>query len=131
MQLRHHLFLQMSDSRAPDRIFRRQLELTFFSQTSERSIEDFEEEVGVLFVGAHWRRETDRLSPESAFAEKQSHFFASLHHLGAFFLGRFLRLSIFHQLDSEHETFSADVADDVVLLLKLVQASENLVANRQ
>ena len=71
------------------------------SQTSKRSIEDFEEEVGVLFVDAHRRRETDGLAPQSAFAEKQSHFFGRLHHLRAFFLRRLFRLSIFHQLDPE------------------------------
>ena len=70
-------------------------------QTAERVVEDFKEKVGVLFVDAHWGRKPDRLSPESAFAEKQSHFFAGFHDLRAFSLCRLLRLSIFHQLDPE------------------------------
>ena len=39
-------------------------------QTRKRPVEDFEEKIGVFFVDAHGRRETNRLPPESAFAEK-------------------------------------------------------------
>src|SRR5215467_8705368 len=73
----------------------------FILQTRERVVENFEEEVGVLLVDAHWRRETNCLSPEPAFAEKESHFFRGLHYLRTFFPGRLFRLSIFHQLDPE------------------------------
>ena len=57
-----------------------------------------------MFVNTHGRRETDGLTPKSAFAEKESHFSRGLEHLGAFLPGRFLRLAIFDQLDPEEQT---------------------------
>src|SRR6266404_1524496 len=98
-------------------------------QVRERSVEDFEEKIGVLFVDAHWWREPDRLTPKSAFAEKQAHFFAGLHDLRAFFLGRLLRLSIFHQLDPEQQSFAAHIADDVVFFSQLSESGENPVSD--
>ena len=59
-------------------------------QPIKRLIEDFEKEVGVLFVDAHRRRKSNGLSPQTAFAEEQAHFFTQLENLRAFFLGGFL-----------------------------------------
>ena len=49
--------------------------------------------------------------------------------LRAFGLGRFFRRAVFHQFDAEHQTFAADVADDVVFFLQLLEAGEDVVAD--
>jgi hypothetical protein len=58
------------------------------SQSLKRAIKHVDQKIGVVFFETHRRRETDCLSPKTAFAYKQAHLFAIFHDLRAFLTSR-------------------------------------------
>ena len=90
---------------------------SFCSQRPDRLVEDGEEEVGVGVGDVHWRGEADRLAPEAAFAEEEAELAGVFDGLRALFATGGFRRVVFHELDAEHETFAADVADEFVFRL--------------
>src|SRR5688572_15385035 len=69
-------------------------------QRADRLIEHTQQEVGVVLRDAHWRSETDRLPPESAFTEQETELARVLDRLRAFFLSGLFGRAVFHELDA-------------------------------
>ena len=101
---------------------------TWRSHRPDRLVEHGEEKISVGLREAHRRSEADSLSPESAFAEQESEFTRIFDGLSAGFLAWLLGRAILHELDPEHEALAADVADDLVLALQFLEASEDIVS---
>ena len=61
--------------------------------------------------------------------KKQAQIATGFQDLRAFRLGRLFGRAVFHQLDAEHQTFAANVANDVVFFLQPNESGGNVVAH--
>src|SRR5258708_38975169 len=100
----------------------------FSGESRERRVENLQHEIGVGLRNGHRGSKTNDAALQSALAQQQPHFPAALDNLRAFAFSRLLRLAIFHQLDAQHQPFAANVTDELVPGLELLQPSENVVA---
>src|ERR1019366_4630426 len=94
-------------------------------------VEDFEQEVGIGQGEAERRLDADGLTPETAFADEQTHLSREFHNPGAFSLAGFFGLMVLDQLDANHQATAPHVANDVVLELQLPQPSEDVSSHLQ
>jgi len=98
------------------------------SKPAKSLVQNIQGEISVSLGDAHRRRETNRLTIKAALAYQQTQVTTDLQHLGAFRSGRFFRRAILHSLNAKEQAFAAHIANDIVLLLQALKASEKTIA---
>src|SRR5262245_6638248 len=92
------------------------------SDAGEGVVEGFQRLPNVLGVHHQGRGEPQHVPVQAAAADEDAVVLADLHHAHRLLGSRRLLLTIAHQLDADHQTLAADVADDGVFLAQLLQA---------
>src|ERR1019366_6935971 len=89
-------------------------------------VEDFEQEIGIGQGDAERGLNANGLTPETAFADEQTHLSREFHNPCAFSLTGFFGLTVLDQLDANHQAMAPHVANDVVLEMQLSQPIQDV-----
>lgn len=79
-------------------------------------VQSLYDKIRIVPVDAHRWFDAQNIAEETTFADEQTAILRAFHHFCGFRSSRFFRRAIFHELHAQHQTETAHLADEAMLV---------------